>query len=178
MLVAGACGGDDAAEPTPPEVADTLPGDTAPAPAETTVAASEDAAPAPELGGTSWRVTDYTLPGGSFTNVWDHTEVIIQFGADGTATGNLGCNDFTASFVVEGPYDEFEDGVRDANDGQLIRFESIDLGAETCDDDNTMEQELEILDHLENAGRWLIVRGNFNLRSSDGAFLLEGEPAS
>jgi len=40
-----------------------------------------------------------------------------------------------------------------------------------------MEQEAEILDLLQRAGRWVLIRGNFNLRDAGGAFLFGTEPA-
>ena len=40
-----------------------------------------------------------------------------------------------------------------------------------------MEQEAEILDLLQRASRWVLIRGNFNLRDAEGPFFFEAEPA-
>jgi len=131
---------------------------------------------APELGGTSWNVTEYVLPGGSITNVWK-TEVTISFSTDGAVSGSAGCNGYQGTWRVSGDYDQFESGVRDPNDGQELLLESLSWTEVACEDAAIMEQEAEILDLLQNGGRWVLIRGNFNLRDAQGAFLFEAEPA-
>jgi heat shock protein HslJ len=127
---------------------------------------------APELGGTSWNVANYTLPSGAFTNVWK-TDVTISFAADGTLSGSAGCNDFQATWTVSGPYDEFESGVPDPNDGQKLILESLTWTEIACDDESIMEQEAEILDLLQRGARWVLIRESLHLRDADGAFLFE-----
>lgn len=56
-----------------------------------------------------------------------------------------------------------------------LRTESPDLYVVTAD--GSQLRRAEILDTLQNAGRWVLIRGNFNLRNSEGAFLFEAEPA-
>ena len=170
-ILVAACGGSDGADPTlAPTTQDTP---TAPPAPPTT---SGEIVEAPELGGTNWLVTTYILPSGSLTNTWK-TDVTIAFAADGTFSGSAGCNDYQGTWTVSGPYDEFTSGVRDANDGQTLALDDLTWTEVGCEDEAIMEQEGEILDHLQNAGRWVLIRDVFHLRDADGGFLFETEPA-
>ncbi len=170
-----ACGGSDS------EVAGTVATTAPPADAPVVTAAPATTAPsagveAPELAGTSWSVTNYTMESGNLTNVLGGTEVTIVFGSDGTVSGFTGCNDYTATYQVEGPYDGFEEGVRDPNDGQTISIGSITVTEKACDSPGfVMEQEGEHLANLAGAARWFISRGNLILRSEDT--VIEAAPA-
>jgi len=167
-----ACGGSAGADPTLGDTSPDTPAPTSPAPSTT----SEETVDAPELGGTSWIVTTYALPSGSLTNVWK-TDVTIAFAADGTFSGSSGCNEYQGTWTASGPYDEFTSGVPDANDGQELALNDLTWTERACDDEAIMEQEGEILDHLQNAGRWALIRDVFHLRDADGSFLFETEPA-
>lgn len=172
-LVISACGGSEVSvsESTTDAPEPTL-APTAPA-ASTTTAQTVDA---PELGGTSWAVTNYSLPSGAITNVWK-TDVTIAFSEEGIVSGSAGCNDYEGNWSVSGGYDEFVSGQRDPNDGQILILDTLTWTEIACEDEAIMEQEGEILDLLQRAGRWLIREGNFNLRDADGFFLFETEPA-
>jgi len=132
-------------------------------------------APVPALGATSWTVADYGLPTVGTMNVWPDTEVTLSFGADGSVSGSTGCNQYSGNFEVEGPYDEFEDGVRDEEDGQTIQIVVLSVTERGCSPDHVMEQETEILSLLEGVDRWFMARGELILRSSDG-FFLQADP--
>jgi heat shock protein HslJ len=172
-LVLAACGGGDAADD------DTITTTTADAPTSTTTdsaaGTTQPDAVAPDLIGTSWIVVTHSIPGG-MTNPWPGTELTLRFNDDGTVSGSTGCNEYSAAFEVEGPYDEFVDGQRDDNDGQAIRLRALTLTERACDDSDYMQQEAEFVDLLENVGRWFIARGNLILRSADASFLIEAEP--
>jgi heat shock protein HslJ len=144
-------------------------------PIQTTSTEGAASTDAPELGDTDWNVTDYKLPSGTITNVWK-TEVTISFSADGTVSGSAGCNDFQGNWSVSGDWNEFEEGVPDEEDGQELILESLSWTEMACEDEDIMQQESEILDLLQNAGRWVLIRGNFNLRDAEGSFLFEAEP--
>ena len=131
---------------------------------------------APELGETSWNVADYGLPTLGIMNVLPDTEVTLRFGTDGSVSGSSGCNDYNGTFGVDGIYDEFEEGVRDDNDGQSIHIVVASATKKACSPDHVMEQELEILTLLEGVDRWFIARNELILRSSDG-FFLRAEPS-
>ena len=171
LTLVSACGGSDTVAPTTEPAAQS-------SESPTTTAASEPAQTidAPELGGTNWTVTDYSQGSGTITNVWK-TDVTISFAADGTVSGSAGCNGYQATWMVSGVYDEFESGVPDPNDGQELILDSLAWTEVACDDAAIMEQEAEILDLLHRGSRWVLIRGNFNLRDAEGAFLFEAEPA-
>lgn len=169
------CGGSASVEST------TTAEGQSPQPVETTAAATTTSEPAqsvdaPELAGTSWNVTDYSQGPGRITNVWK-TTVTISFAADGTVSGSAGCNTYGGTWEVSGPYDQFESGVPDPNDGQALSLTDLAWTEMGCEDEAIMEQEAEILDLLQRGGRWVLRRGNFNLRTADGEFLFEAEPA-
>jgi len=172
VILVAACGGSSDVTAT---VDSTQPTATSPpsAPATTEPAPSVDA---PELGDTSWKVTTYRLPSGSMTNTWK-TDVTISFAADGALTGSAGCNDYQGTWAVSGPYDEFESGVPDENDGQELILESLAWTEIACEDEAIMEQEAEILDLLQRGARWVLIREGFHLRDADGSFLFEAESA-
>ena len=176
VLFLGACGGsgDGDSDATEPDT----PGTTT----ATTSAPEPTAPPAvdvPELGGTDWVLTEYVLPGGSITNPWPDTEITLRFDSGGRLTGSGGCNTYEARYTVEGPYDPFESGIRDANDGQVIRIDSLAFTEMGCTPDRVMEQESEFLDLLPMAGRWLVIdAGSFSLRTADGSVLLIAAPSS
>jgi len=171
VTLVSACGGSDTVAPTTEPAAQS-------SVSPTTTPASEPAQTidAPQLGDTNWNVTDYSQGSGTITNVWK-TEVTISFAADGTVTGSAGCNGYQATWGVSGAYDEFESGVPDPNDGQELMLDSLAWTEVACDDAAIMEQEAEILDLLQRGSRWVLIRGNFNLRDAEGAFLFEAEPA-
>lgn len=175
-LALSACGGaaTDSTTTTLGTPITSPPGSTVPSDDPTTTAAG--AVDAPELGGTSWNVTDYRTPGGAITNVWK-TDVTISFSADGMVSGSAGCNEYQGMWAVSGTWNPFESGVPDPEDGQELTLSSLSWTEMACDDQAIMEQEGEILDLLQQAGRWVLIRGNFNLRDADGSFLFEAEPA-
>jgi heat shock protein HslJ len=174
VLLLTSCGdsADDSADTTlAPTATTTLP-PTATAAPTTEPAASVEA---PELADTSWNVIDYRLPDGTITNVWK-TDVTISFSADGTVSGSAGCNVYEGTWSVSGAWDAFESGVPDSDDGQELILDSLSWTEMACEDDAVMEQEAEILDLLQDAGRWVLIRGEFNLRDAEGGFLFNAEP--
>jgi heat shock protein HslJ len=119
----------------------------------------------------------YNLDTGGMTNLWPGTEITLRFEDDGTVSGIGGCNNYSGTFEVEGPYDEFVEGALDENDGQAIHMGPFTVTEMACTSpNNVMEQETEYLDALQKAGRWLVARGNLILRTGDGFFLIEAEP--
>jgi heat shock protein HslJ len=183
LMTVAACGGSDTDDTSAPDDTTTTTaaasGSTTTAtaaPSSTTTTTAEPSVDAPELGGTSWNVTDYRLPDGSITNVWK-TDVTIAFGDDGTVSGSSGCNDYEGTWAVAGAWNEFESGVPDPEDGQELILSDLAWTERACEDDAIMEQEGEILDLLQNGARWVLIRGSFHLRDAEGSFLFEAEPA-
>jgi heat shock protein HslJ len=54
------------------------------------------------LTGTTWRLTAYNDGKGGFVSVLSGTEITSVFGDDGSLVGSAGCNNYTASYGVEG----------------------------------------------------------------------------
>ena len=54
------------------------------------------------LTGTTWLLTGYNDGKNSFVMVLSGTEITAIFGADGNFSGSAGCNNYTASYQVEG----------------------------------------------------------------------------
>jgi len=172
-LVLAACGGADTVDE--PDLATPT---SAPAPDAATQLATTapEGVLAPDLADTSWIVTDYSRGNGIITNVW-LTEVTIEFASDGTVSGSGGCNEYHGAWKADGAYDEIVEGVPDANDGQVMSLTDLNWTEVACEDERIMEQEEEFIALLQRAGRWVVRYGNFNLRSSEGNFLFEAEPA-
>lgn len=185
LLVIAACSGDGGTAPTVPDSVVTDPStpasdSTAASITTTSTAAAAtvpvtDAPPPIELAGTRWNVTEYSQGAGTITNVWK-TDVTLEFG-DGTFSGSSGCNTYSGRWTAEGAYDEFESGQPDVNDGQMLVFTDLAWTEIGCEDVDIMEQEVEILDLLQRAGRWVLIRDDFNLRDAEGAYLFNAEPA-
>jgi heat shock protein HslJ len=181
VVIIAACGGGEASSPSPADSLTTVQSQS-PVSAETTVPVEAttttkqvQGVEAPELGGTSWLVGDYKSPDVGFTNVWI-VEVTIAFSPDGTFSGSAGCNDYEGTWKASGLYEETTD-VLDPSGGQVLVFESLTWTELACEDEDVMTQEEEILDILQNTGRWVLFEGNLNLRDSEGRFLLEASPA-
>jgi heat shock protein HslJ len=174
VLLLASCGdtADDSADTTLAQATTTTAATTTLPPTTTEPAASVEA---PELADTSWNVIGYRLPDGTITNVWK-TDVAISFSADGAVAGSAGCNVYEGTWSVSGAWDAFESGVPDSNDGQELILDSLSWTEMACEDDAVMEQEAEFLDLLQDAGRWVLIRGEFNLRDAEGGFLFNAEP--
>ena len=174
VLLLASCGdtADDSADTTLAPTT-TMPPTATAAPTTTEPALSVEA---PVLADTSWSVINYRLPDGTITNVWK-TDVTISFSADGTVSGSAGCNVYEGAWIVSGAWDAFESGVPDSDDGQELILDSLSWTEMACEDDAVMEQEGEILDLLQDAGRWVLIRGEFNLRDAEGGFLFNAGPA-
>jgi heat shock protein HslJ len=54
------------------------------------------------LTGTTWRLSGYNNGKGGIVSVLSGTEITAVFGDDGSLVGSAGCNNFTASYEVEG----------------------------------------------------------------------------
>lgn len=184
---AAACGGgaiSDSTEPADGTATTALTETTAGGGAETTEA-EVGVEPPLELAGTTWDVTHYQSDiTGGFTNLWPDTEITLQFGTDGTISGNAGCNDYSATYQVEGSYITDPDPFGDEEKGQAIEIGELTMTEIACEAEDVMEQETEYLTMLQEAERWLIGEGfggdnALILRSSgeDGRALVEANPA-
>jgi len=188
VLLLGACGAGettDTTESTAPDltVADTVseppPADTVSEPptADTVPAEElETSSAAPELIGIEWNVAFIGLER-SFTNVWPDTEITLVFDSTDSLSGFSGCNDYTASYEVEGEYREtavpFDDSKRK---GQVIRITDISADEAVCED-KVMEQETDYFNDLRDSDRWYISERTLTLASNNTGMVVETEPS-
>jgi heat shock protein HslJ len=186
-LIATACGGADTtdqATSTPPTyvAAAATPTSTPPttlAPVVTSPPSTvPQGTPAPKLAGTEWNVTIHQI-GTDFTegltNIWK-TEVTIAFAADGTVSGTTGCNTYQGTWEPEGPYLEWEDRGPDGNYGQAIKLDGLTWTELTCDSEDIMVQEAELIALLQLAGRWRIYESEFTLHDEVSRELFYADP--
>jgi hypothetical protein len=152
-LILAACGGGEGEATTLPG-SDTSAPTTAPPSGDTTTTVGSDQGGPPELAG-SYMVTRYfSSEFNGATNLWPDTEITIVFGADGTISGNAGCNDYTATYEVSGPYVYEPDF--DEEDGQAMTISDLSWTEMPCEDELTMEQEAEYLEALQNVEQWWV----------------------
>ena len=114
------------------------------------------------------------------TNVWPDTEITIQFGEDGTVSGNAGCNDYTGNYQLSGPYVTDPEG--DVQEGQGLTVTDLAWSEMACDSENLMDQEAEYLEDLQRVEHWLIGQGfeseeSLLLLSLEEGLQVEGIPA-
>ena len=108
-----------------------------------------------DLAGTSWQVIGYNNGKQAVTSVIAGTEMDIQFGKDGSVSGNSGCNTYNGSYTVN---------------GNQIQFGPMASTRMACGDPaGIMEQEQQYLAALETAATYQIEGNALELRTSDGA---------
>lgn len=123
---------------------------------------------APDPSG-EYMVTHYANPSDAVTNLWPDSEITIVLGGDGTISGNAGCNDYTGTYEVSGPY--VEDPGFDEDEGQAFTINDLSWTEMACEDDLIMEQEIEYLDALQDVDRWFFGQ----VFSDDPSILLYSE---
>ncbi len=111
---------------------------------------------APDPSG-EYLVTNYAYPSGGVTNLWPDSEITIVLDGDGTISGNAGCNDYTGTYEVSGPWIE-EPGF-DERKGQAFIVTDLSWTEMACEDDLIMEQETEYLAALQKVEHWLFGQG-------------------
>lgn len=177
VLVLGACGAGETTDTTESTTSDLTVADTVSEPPADTVPAEEldTSSAAPELIGVEWNVVFIGLEG-SFTNVWPDTEVTLVFDSADSLSGFSGCNDYTASYQVEGEYREAADPFDDSKrKGQVIRITDISADEAVCED-KVMEQETDYFKDLRDSDRWFISDETLTLVSNDAGLRVGTEP--
>lgn len=101
-----------------------------------------------------WTVTGYNNGRGGVTTLVASTEINVLFGADGTASGSAGCNNFTGPFSA---------------DGAVVSIGPLAATMKMCAADGVMEQESQFLAAMQNSTRWEIRGDRLELRNDDGA---------
>lgn len=154
-LLMSACGGGDGESTTTLPAGSTTTTDGVES--TTTVTDDPGQGEAPELTG-DYLVTHYYSPEyNGATNLWPDTEITLSIGADGSISGNGGCNEYTGTYEVSGPYIT-EPGF-DEEDGQAMSISNLSFTERACDDELTMEQEAEFFAALQNVDQWWVGQG-------------------
>ena len=111
--------------------------------------------------GTSWNVTGYNNGKGAVTTLVEGSMLTLEFGEDGTASGDAGVNTYN------GPY---------TADGSAITIGPLAL-TKMAGDPALMEQEQAFIMALESSTQWKVIRGTLELREADGAAAVFADPA-
>jgi heat shock protein HslJ len=106
-----------------------------------------------DLSGTSWKITGYNNGKEAVTSPEADSELTLEFGTDGTVSGNGGVNQFN------GPYEATEDTIKI---GPLA-------STKMAGPENLMTQEAAYLAALEAGTTWEVVNGVLTTRDAGGA---------
>jgi len=108
-----------------------------------------------DLAGTSWDVISYNNGKGGVVSVIIGTEITANFSEDGQLTGKAGCNDYFASYEVDG------DKITIGLPGVTRKF---------CGEpEGIMEQEQAYLTALQTAATYNIQGVDMDMRTEGGA---------
>ena len=107
------------------------------------------------LEGSSWQVIGYNDSKQAVVSVIIGTEITANFGKEGTLSGSAGCNNYNATYEVDG--------------------DNISIGPAAAtrmfcpEPDGIMEQEVQYLAALETASTYLIEVDKMEMRTAEGA---------
>jgi heat shock protein HslJ len=119
--------------------------------------------PLPLLG-TTWRLTGYNNGQGGFASPLSGSEILALFGDDGRVTGPAGCNDYFASYEVE---------------GETLAIGPAGTTRMMCaEPEGIMEQESGYLAALGNAATYQIRGDTLEVWDADGVRVLSYVAAS
>jgi len=103
----------------------------------------------------SWQVIGYNNGKQAVVSVIIGTEITVNFGEDGTLSGYAGCNNFNATYEV---------------DGDNISIGPASATRMFCPEpDGITEQEVQYLAALETAATYLIEVDKMEMRTAEGA---------
>ncbi len=111
------------------------------------------AASSKALPGSAWIVVGYNNGKQAVVSTMAGTDLTANFGADGTLTGNGGCNQYTATYKVE---------------GNQISIGPAATTRKACDQ-AIMDQEQQYLAALATAATYRLDGSRLELRTADGA---------
>lgn len=106
------------------------------------------------LVGTTWTATGINNGKGAVASVVLGTEVTAVFGQDGTLAGKAGCNDYSATYKV---------------DGSRMSITQPVSTRMFCGGEGIMEQETAYLNALTNVATYKVDGDSLELRAADGA---------
>ena len=107
------------------------------------------------LENTAWEVISYNNGKGGVVSVIIGSEISAEFGEDGQLTGSAGCNNYNASYEV---------------DGENIKIGPAAAMRKFCPEpEGVMEQEAEYLAALETAARYEIENDRMDMYTEEGS---------
>jgi heat shock protein HslJ len=110
-----------------------------------------------DLAGTSWTATGYDDGSQTVTDVLAGSTLTVNFGEDGTLSGNSGCNDYNGPYKLT---------------GNQIGIGPLSTTRKACGDPaGVMEQEAQYLAALENAEVFVVDSNTLELREVDGTVM-------
>ena len=110
-----------------------------------------------DLAGTSWIVTGYSDGSQALASVLAGTTLTADFAADGTLSGNSGCNDYSGPYKI--------------TDNQ-VGIGPLASNKKACSDPlGVMEQEAQYMAALENAEVFVIDGNVLELSEVDGTLM-------
>lgn len=108
-----------------------------------------------ELAGTTWQVLSYNNGKQAVVSILNGTSLSLNFGIDGSISGNSGCNTYFGTYKV---------------DGESISIGPLASTKKYCGaPEGIMDQEAQFLVSLENAAKYLVDGNTLELRTKDGA---------
>lgn len=116
------------------------------------VAVTLKAQPAQSLAGTSWSAVNINI-GTAVSTLVAGTTITAAFGEDGQVTGTAGCNNYFASYTV---------------DGQNLTIGQAGSTMMACEPAEIMAQETAYLTALANAATWSIENGQLRILDAEG----------
>jgi heat shock protein HslJ len=118
------------------------------------VATFEKAAASSGLPGTSWIVTGYNNGKGGVVSTLAGTDLTANFGIDGGLSGSAGCNDYSATYQIDGDKISI---------GPAVSTQKFCASPE-----GVMDQETQYLAALTTAATYRIDGSKLELRTADG----------
>jgi len=118
--------------------------------------AESEQPPQNPLVGTQWKATNY-WDGSAMVTVLPDTEVTAFFAEDGNLTGSGGCNDYTATYIVN---------------GRQLAITPPTSTMMACAED-VMAQELQFLQVLASAGGFTVEADQLYLEDATGTVVIE-----
>jgi len=112
-----------------------------------------------DLSGSSWEVIAYNNGKQAVTSVLAGSRISANFGADGTLSGNGGCNNYNGAYAVT---------------AQQIKIGPMASTRMACaDPEGVMDQESLYLAALETADTYKVEGTTLELRTKDGALAVQ-----
>ena len=107
------------------------------------------------LPGSAWSLLFHNNGNEAMVSTIIDTEITAVFGEDGALSGSAGCNNYTASYQI---------------DGDVISISSSASTRKFCaEPEGIMEQESQYLAALENAATYSIGNGKLDIRDANGS---------